>query len=124
MEPKTIFLPSFLKFHFLYSRLRFAFQKPFTFCIPKTPPCIHQLGFNISNWIVKFKMDFLLLKKLHSVITISYFKLKNDVEISYLHSETVFPYFEFKKIYYLKTDSIKHFSQISLTNIVLTRNII
>ena len=66
------------QFYSLYSRSSFAFQKPHTFCVPKTPLCIHKLGFNIP----KFKTDFLLLKKGHFV--------KLQFYISNSKSNTVF----------------------------------
>ena len=54
------------QFFLFYSRSIFTFRNPHTFCIPKTPLCVHKLGFNIPNSTMKFKADFLLWEKRHS----------------------------------------------------------
>ena len=85
----------------------FTFQNPNTFCIPITPLCIHKLGFNIPNSIVKLKNRFFSIKKVtwnyNFILQIQNQILHFDVEIAFLHSETVFPYSKFKNTYYLKT---------------------
>ena len=75
---RTIFSFSFFSFNFLYLRPIFAFRKR-PFCIPTTPLCIHKLGFNIPNTTLKFKTDFLLLKKRYSTKLQSFISNSNTV---------------------------------------------
>ena len=114
-ERETIVSPRtrFSIFIFYIQDQFFALQNPHTFCITKTLLCIHKLEFKISKSIVKFKTNFLLLKKdtlwnYNFVFQTQNQKLYFDVEIAFLHSKTIFPHFKFKKHILFKNCAFRH----------------